>query len=447
VPDAIEERPMIRVQETDGVWWFVDGTGAPFVSIGVNHLQSDCWLAPYNREASLARYGTDLATREGRFNARGTGLRSLVGSLLDRLQTWGFNTIGVHVEDVPVSLYANRMYYAVNLDTVRLGSAFRFGQHVFPDVFSESFEQRLDRQIALVCAKHKTHRRLLGYAFSDIPRWYFFQGELEADPERGVIHPWVDDLRRRPADSPGKQRWLNVLRRRYDSPRAAARAHGASFKTWEQAAELKDWPRPADPEQATRDSADLIREACERWYELHVRLVRKHDPRHLLLGDKLHSPHRLPDWFLPILKRSVDVLLIQWYTPFEEQRDTLVRLYAALGKPILNGDGSFVWPDPSRQTRVKGFPVASRAEVGRRYGEYLRGIASLPFMVGWHHCGIMEQWNGAKTAEAYDTLETGFLDPFERPYEGVLRSVVAANKEAANLHRKSAAGPVEKTHD
>ena len=37
---------MIRVQETDGVWWFVDGTGAPFVSIGVNHLQSDCWLAP-----------------------------------------------------------------------------------------------------------------------------------------------------------------------------------------------------------------------------------------------------------------------------------------------------------------------------------------------------------------------------------------------------------------
>lgn len=54
-----------------GVWWLVDDDGVPFVTLGVNHVQPICWLAPYNRAESLARYGTDLAVPDGGFNVDG----------------------------------------------------------------------------------------------------------------------------------------------------------------------------------------------------------------------------------------------------------------------------------------------------------------------------------------------------------------------------------------
>lgn len=428
---------MVRVERVGGSWWFVDADGAPFVSIGVNHLQPDCWLAPYNKDASLARYGGDLATGDNRFNTAGTALPRLVDDLVDRLRSWSFNTFGIHVEGVPARLYADRMYYAVCIHAVRLGSQFRFGTDVFPDVFSDGFARNLDDHVGKVCSEHRGNRNLIGYAFSDIPRWYFYKGELDARPERGVVHPWAADLRRLPAASAGKRRWIDILRRHHGTPSAAAAVHGAAFTTWDDAASLTDWPEPRDAAKAAADSTALIRAACERWYDLHASLIRKHDPGRLILGDKIHSPGIVPDWFLSILARTVDVVFIQWYTPFETQKETLERLHVLTGKPILNGDSSFSCPDPARQGSVKGFRVGSRAEAGRHYAEYLRGLMSLPFVVGWHHCGIMEQWNGAKGADAWCPLETGFMDPFEAPYAEIVSPLTAANQEAADIHRRA----------
>ncbi len=279
----------------------------------------------------LDRYGSDLATRDGRFNAEGEALPRLVQATKRRLADLGFNTFGIHTYDVPAWMFADEFFYCVAVEALPLGSQFRFGEQSFPDIFAPAFEELLDTQVRAVCAEHGHNDRLVGYAFSDIPRWYFYQGERSGALE---LHPWIIDLLQLPDSAPGKQACLD-----------ACRVTNAS-------------------DVKTRHQSDSIMEALvARWYALHVELIRKYDTDHLILGDKLHSPHRIPDWFLPILRDHVDILFVQWYSPFESQRDTLRSLHQTTGKPIINGDSSFACVKPPKQTQVKGYKVDSQSEV------------------------------------------------------------------------------------
>jgi hypothetical protein len=440
----------IGVEHRDGVWWLVNAAGERFVSLGVNHVQGDCWLAPYNRQWSLEKYGPDLAGPDGEFNPNGAALPRLMANVLATMGRWQFNTLGVHTAGVPPRLFKDDVYYVVDTNTQDLAPrcapdaaspwwrAPRLGQEAFPDIFADSFAAAVEQRVRAVCELHRGQRNLIGYAFADIPRWYLYRGEMQQHGGQArppsAMHPWVDDLRRLGPAAPGKRQWIDVLRGNHASPEQAARAYGAAFRTWEQAGELTDWPAPADAAASAADCAGVLVAMVERWYELHCGCLREHDDGHLILGDKLHSPADIPPAVLETVARHVDVLFLQWYAPFEQQRDTLLRLHAATGKPILNGDSSFAVAKPPHQTRVKGYMVDSLAAVGRHYHDYVRGIMSLPFMLGWHHCGWVEQWDGARAGSGLPLNENGLMDPFERPYEAVVERVIEANSQAAAWH-------------
>ncbi len=422
----------MTVQCLNGVWWFVDADGGPFVSLGVNHIQPNCWLAPYNRDASLARYGADLATSDDRFDIGGRGVRLLMRSLVGRLKKWGFNSLGMHIQDVPVDTYAGDLYSVACIDAYHLGSRFRFGVDRFPDVFSPEFERRVDEAAAACCLRHGANRRLIGYAFSDIPRWYFYPGQN--DLLSLPVHPWADDLRSMPPGSAGRAKWTEIMQARHQDAESAPWIEGVVTRKAGAFWDVAQWPSPSDPVRDRGDSEALLAAAAERWYSVHTEAIHRHAPGALILGDKLHSPHILPAWLLSIVAKHVDVLFIQWYQPFEVQREALQRLHRLTGLPILNGDSGFCWPDPPRRTRVKGFQVAAMEAVGEAYHDYLRGIMSLPFMLGWHFCGIMEQWDGARRGYPEEPNENGFMDPFENPREVVVAKVTEANLHAKGWH-------------
>ncbi len=396
-----ESHGKLRVTEEDAVWWLLNPQGERFVSIGANHLQSDCWLAPYNRDEMLARYGQDLATDQDLFNPQGQALPRLVSSVLTQLQELGFNSLGLHTYDVPASFYGEQMYYLRAIELVPLGSRFRFGEQRFPDIFSEEFESELDAHLSRLTATHAPQARFMGYAFSDIPRWYFF-----GNGGRGSyrVHPWVLDLFNQDKQSAGYQAAMQALG--HDQP------------------------------STEEDSDRVMQVMVRRWYELHCRLIRKHDPGRLIFGDKLHSPHLVPDWFLDLLKECVDVVLIQWYTPIEDQRETLLRIHQHTGKPILNGDSCFGHAKAPKQSKVKGYAVASQEEVGLHYAAYLDALMELPFMLGWHHCGILEQWDGGKRRD-WEINENGFMDPFGKLYEEICGPMQGANLRSHQIHQHS----------
>ena len=376
----------VSLSQVEGWWRFQNACGERFFSVGVNHFQPDCWLAPQNKELMLHRYGDDLEGSHGEFNQSGQGLRNLSSSLCERLKAWGFNTFGMHTYGVPHAYFADTFYYPIAIEYHPLGSRFKFGLQQFPDIFSQEFQSGLDRHIQILSAQHQGNENFLGYIFSDIPRWYFYEGQ---ELDRQAVHPWVSDLLSMPASSAGYQ--------------AARQALGK------------------ETAESRADSDRVLAAVVKEWYRLHCGLLKRHDPGRLIFGDKLHSPHRLPTWFEQILANHVDAICIQWYTPAEQQQSVLSGINARTGLPIFNGDSSFGCPQQPQQTKVKGYPVDSKLAMGLAYADYLDEIRTWPFMLGWHHCGIMEQWDGAKMRD-WEINENGFLDPFEEPYGPLLGS-------------------------
>ncbi|NJN06170.1 MAG: hypothetical protein HC814_07125 [Rhodobacteraceae bacterium] len=174
---------------------------------------------------------------------------------------------------------------------------------------------------------------------------------------------------------------------------------------------------------------------ADQWYGLHRELVRKHDPNHLVFGDKnLIESH--PDWLLPVLKKHVDVIAVQAYGRWSDDQANYAKIYQASGKPIFNGDGCFGFAHPQQQEwGVKGFRTGAKsiAEIARFYRETLEGMMAAPFMVGWHHCGYMQQWDAAERGDS-PRNENGFLDPFENHVTEWTDVIRAVNGNAARLH-------------
>ena len=108
--------------------------------------------------------------------------------------------------------------------------------------------------------------------------------------------------------------------------------------------------------------------------------------------------------------------------------------------PMLNGDGSFGYPNPNQQKySVKGFRSNSTrvAQVASKYRAYLEGTVARPYMLGWHHCGYLEQWDDSERGDV-NSNENGFLDPFENEYTEWTDVIRDANEKSYAQHKESA---------
>ncbi|MEM7143642.1 MAG: beta-agarase [Verrucomicrobiota bacterium] len=439
--DAAEATGFVRVEQIDGVWWFIGPDGDRFVSIGVNHIEPHLWLAPYNQEATLARYGEDMLV-EGRFNPNGEAARKWIDAQVKTSKGMHFNTFGVHTHgSIEPDLYKDQIYYVARMDTAPLaGWRERKGQGPRPDVFSEDFRAFLTARVAEVCAEHKDSRNLLGYLYTDVPSWVMGMADRKASGEDRMIYPWVNAILGLGEASPGKQRWIELLKERYSSPEAAAAVWGIEVSptygiSWRTLARQTNWFEPTDGEKADGDMVAFMYLIADRWYGLHREVILEHDPNHLLLGDK-NMTNWVYEWVLPALKEHVDVVAVQSYERWPEEVKALDEIYAAVGKPIFNGDGCFGFAQPEQQEwGVKGFRTGAKSfeDVAKFYRETLEGMMEAPYMVGWHHCGYLQQWDEAERGDS-PRNENGFLDPFEEEVTVWTDVIRETNLRAAELH-------------
>ncbi len=84
---------------------------------------------------------------------------------------------------------------------------------------------------------------------------------------------------------------------------------------------------------------------------------------------------------------------------------------------------------------MKGFRTGAKSleDVARLYEEMLRGMMSIPYYIGWHHCGYIEQWDEAERGDS-PRNENGFLDPMEKRRTQWTEVLKAVNPTAAKLH-------------
>jgi hypothetical protein len=85
----------IHAKQIDGVWWFINADGEKFVSIGVNHIEPHLWLAPYNKAATLKKYGSDMVGKDSHFNTSGNAAKKWIETQVKTTRELGFNTFDV----------------------------------------------------------------------------------------------------------------------------------------------------------------------------------------------------------------------------------------------------------------------------------------------------------------------------------------------------------------
>lgn len=134
-----------RVEQIDGVWWFVDPHGHLFLSTGSNCIRG--------RGRRSATVDTNLIER--------------------RMTAWGLNTVG-NWSSFRKSEDGRRKAYVATFRSPRMQPSF-LGM---PDVYSEEFARRLDETAQRQCEPLKDDPWLIGTFIGNEPPWPGRESEL-----------------------------------------------------------------------------------------------------------------------------------------------------------------------------------------------------------------------------------------------------------------------------
>lgn len=449
----------IKIEKRNGKWWFVNSSNKKFISLGMNHVEAFLMTAPYNIKRTMEVYGEDFVNEDGTINYDGDAVKKWYSRVKKDFQEWNFNSFGYH-HALPSSIYNKDYYY---IEPIIDNSILIESYDDYPKIFTEEYYHHLEQIIKKVCNEHKYNPNLLGYAYHDIPSLesanlvgYTFENlDLSNRSSRIFVrllkekakntnhtirffHPSVQAFLSSDAQSPGKKEWINILRERYKDPQTASTVYNLNATSWNELLKVTEWPTPTEKECVEKDNVLMLQRIAERYYSIHYELIKKYDPNHLIFGDKYNGDTGyFPKYLLPILNKYIDVLFIDLFAHFEEQREGLIEIFEQLKKPILIGDAAFSVIQPN-QIYTRGVICHSQQEVGENYKKFLRGLMELPFIVGWHHCGYMEGWNGLYIeGDPFSSMTSGFKDPFENVHEDAIVHVKEANLSAYYWHQFS----------
>ena len=437
-PNIIGRKGFVHVERTGGVWFMVNAEGERFVPTGMNHVGPMSRFAPYNRDFWIDKFGPRLFSASGHIDWHGPGVKKWLDRIAKDHKDYGFNTLAFHHPPTMPSEYCNqlKLYYfgKMRMSHVHARRARTMSpDKKFPDVFDPTWLANLDRHVERFTARHKNAKYLLGYSYDDLPAYTIHN--LERRIEGFEHHPWILDIISKPGLTEGKSVWIDVLKEQYPSAAGAGDMYGLVISDWDEFARVTEWGLPKDPAHGFADQAMMNARIIEAYLKAHHDAIRKHDPNHLILGDKIQNARPQPDWVWEIVKEYVDVIVIQDYDFFTPEHERKLRhIYSVTGRPIINGDHSYGVLRPHMHA-VKGVKVDSAEAKGQEYATYLRGIMNLPFMLGWQTCGYLETWEG--TSDATGKQQTGYFDPFGQPIKEALSHVKAANGQAVQWHERA----------
>jgi hypothetical protein len=428
--------------------WLVAPNGNAYLSLGVNHVQTDLFTRAPNRAFWARRFGA-------RDPDSARWKQEAARKVADDLRSFGFNALGFHSR---ASVFPPGFApYVKPLTFVEIPHHQTPGPEKFRDVFAADFARHCEEVAREQVRPRREDPHLLGYAFTDCPVFTEADAAARGDNVYGARRPalptWPRVLRNLPGEHPGKQAYVARLRQRYrDHIEDFNRAYGTAFPDFAALTAAAAWRPESDPSNAAEreDNAAFLSDVVDRYYTTAVAAIRRHDANHLILGDKLNGNTDGADTVMPIVSRYTDVVYYQAYGSWDEQRRLVDRWAAATGKAVWNGDGGFSVPTPMMPNPY-GPHCRTQAERARRLSELGANAFRHPAFVGWHVCGWMDMWKtfegkqhkqhaGLQTVhgEAYPPVRAALARLSARMYDLALSAPLGALGGAAGA---TAAGP------
>ncbi|HUB90793.1 MAG TPA: beta-galactosidase [Dyella sp.] len=408
-----DDIPLIRTgwfhtQKANGRWWLVTPDGHAFFSLGLNTVTpGDTRTYVQGRESMFvnlppdqspwsAFYGSSdtrdperaasvgLGANHGRwFNFYEANLYRVDGAdwltawrkrTLDRLQAWGFNTIGNWSDKVLAEQHrlAYTLSIAIHGPFGNVSSGYDYWGRM-PDPFDPRFAQAVEQSVSEATAASRDDPWLLGYyADNELAwagqgpqgRWGLAIGTLQGE-----------------ARSAAKQAFIAMLKQKYGAASKLAAAWGITLGDWS-ALDATNFPAP-EPAAAHPAIADdysaWLRRYADQYFSLVAAAIHRHDPHHLFLGGRFAV--RTPE-AVASCARYCDVMSFNVYADVPQHGVDLDALHK-LDKPVLITEFHFGSGD--RGPFGKGVvSVGSEAQRGEAYARFVQAAANDPSIVGTH---------------------------------------------------------------
>ena len=372
-----------RTEHDGRRWWLVTPEGHAFISWGVNHYHANWWAQDYNRGHWLRRFGAE----EVYDRAWNTGFREAALADLRRL---GLNTLGIHTNAEMLTHPPGqaRFPFVAPYEPLVLSHYLKPQPDAYADIFAPEFEALCERTARRVAAPYRDDPMVLGYCMADCPPL------TDNEAEWNGSTTWPRRLRNLAADAPGKQAWVDFMRKRYGEVSGFNATYGASFATWPDLLQARNWrPDQAPLNQAERrDNAAFLLLCVDRYYSVARAALRRADPNHLFLGDKINGDTDGLPAIAATTSRYTDLVNTQHYARWQGQRETMDRLTEVVGQPFLNGDAAYTSPTET-MPNPHGQHARDMAERALWTREFMENATSRPDFVGWHMCGMIDTAN------------------------------------------------------
>jgi hypothetical protein len=383
-----------HVEQIKGRWFFVTPEGNAFFSLGVSHAGECIRLDELNV----------FATRYDKSESR------LSDFFLNQFKEWGYNSSGYG----PLPTMESRLPYVATIWTEGPRSFSAGDRSKFTDIFDPAVQERLRRKVREAAAAHTNNPYCLGYVFIDLPVW-------SVTAVRGSSY--VDFVRALGSDGHGKRAYLEFLTQRYGGDtQKFGKAYGiqtASFPAL-LPADLTG-VKARDANVAVDDEA-FLNHIANIYYTCVVGELRKCDPHHLILGDRLMAlPDRTPNSILVTAAKHVDVISFQPMGTQKMIREYLDQVFQLTGKPILLADVNTMTERPKQgQTETAAYERAA----GEHTLKYYLDAANSKYCIGLHRCTVRDYqpWN-------LQYHRRGLLKADDSPYPTLVDYTQRANRQ------------------
>lgn len=407
-------RPAYTVAHVGSAWWLKAPNGRSFFSRGVCCVTTGVPFPEY----SLANPGY-AAWKE--YPDPGAWADATVS----RLKEWRFTTIGGWSDDATLKR-SHKMDLPYTL-VLHLGAS---AGAPWLDMWNPAVIAAMDDAARKQIVPVRNDPLLLGYYTDNELGWW-----------NGALFTMA---LQEPAEAGQRSRLIALLQRNYHSSWPAllrdfvpAGAHDFASLAVKGTLTLRPGGSGIHVE---REFLTLV---ADRYYALMRRLIRKYDPRGLLLGDRYQS------FFYPEVAaaagRCMDIVssnINPNWTDGSLVRYFLPTLHALCRKPIMVGEFYMAAAQNGSGDRndSSGFPVvASQRERAAGFHRTLETFAATPYLVGadWFQFAD-EPGHGRGDGEDYDM---GLVDVYDRPYHELTDASAALDADA--LHAEAHAPRVD----
>ncbi|MEM8952615.1 MAG: hypothetical protein AAGD22_00545 [Verrucomicrobiota bacterium] len=307
-----------------------------------------------------------------------------------------------------------------------------------PDVFSDRFAAFVNKLVAEHVPRLKDDRWVMGYYYGFAP----WMDDVT----------WLNDLIER-KDSPGRERLLGVLERRYEGNIEALNAvYGTSFQSFEQLKQsgalivYPDWVKrhkmgyapmaeAAGSQKLYDDAQALLGEIVEHTYRIAHDAVRRHDQNHLIFGCYIKEASlNLENW--KRIGPYIDVIAPQHVS----QVFPIDPVVEALDKPAFISDQPFGNVYPLPLVTAKNAPGAVPDHLDRLvlYDLLANRISKDPNFIGVDFCAVL--FDQSHEDKAYEIGQPGFYTKYGEPKQPLCETVIGFNEQMLSHLREPMSG-------